>query len=134
MRESVQGTRNFPISIGQVLGWRKMRGFRPRTLVIAALKKSTFLEVIEDKLIRRRTPWDGRYTPAPSEERFALGKPYWHDDDFPIILSYKDKGKMEESNSEPERDELAPPPGYKYDKNCALVRISAINVSGSNLA
>lgn len=50
------GPQNLPVSIGEILGWHKMRRFRPKSQVIVALKKSAFLEVVDNKRIRRRVP------------------------------------------------------------------------------
>jgi hypothetical protein len=38
------------------MSWRKMRKYKPKSQVIASLKKSNFLEVVEGKRIRRRVP------------------------------------------------------------------------------
>lgn len=50
------GSQNLPVSIGEILGWKKMRRFKPKTQVIAALRRSAFLEVIDNKRIRRHVP------------------------------------------------------------------------------
>lgn len=44
------------VSINEILGFRKMRRFKPKTRVIAALKESTKLEVHKNKYIRRKEP------------------------------------------------------------------------------
>jgi len=38
------------------MSWRKMRKYKPKSQVIASLKKSSFLEVVDGKRIRRRVP------------------------------------------------------------------------------
>jgi hypothetical protein len=48
------GYKNLPVSIGEILGWKRMRRFRPKLQVIEALKKSAFLEIVDGKRIRRR--------------------------------------------------------------------------------
>jgi hypothetical protein len=56
------GTLNLPVSLGEILGWKRMRKFKPRSRVIAALKKSSVLEVLEidgKKTIRRHVPFTG---------------------------------------------------------------------------
>ena len=52
------GAKNLPVSIGMIMGWRKMRAFAPRNrkLITAALRLSAFLEVVNDKQVRRRKP------------------------------------------------------------------------------
>jgi len=50
------GTQNLPVSINEILGWRKMRRFKPKSQVIVALRKSAILEVVDNKRIRRRIP------------------------------------------------------------------------------
>jgi len=50
------GTQNFPVSINEILGWKKMRRFKPKPQVIVALRKSALLEVVDNKRIRRRIP------------------------------------------------------------------------------
>jgi hypothetical protein len=73
------GYKNLPVSIGEILGWKRMRRYRPKLQVIEALKKSAFLEVVDGKRIRRRlalvediddTPITGKLkkTEPPAEE------------------------------------------------------------------
>ncbi|TKA63134.1 hypothetical protein B0A49_09908 [Cryomyces minteri] len=50
------GAENKPVSVKHICGFKKMRGYRPHTAVIASLKKSTFLEIVDGKLIRRKVP------------------------------------------------------------------------------
>lgn len=54
------GRENLPVSINRICGFKKMRSFKPRDMVIAALRKSPFLVVSEDgKTIRRKLPLQG---------------------------------------------------------------------------
>jgi hypothetical protein len=55
------GRDNEPVSIGRICGFKKMRIYKPRNLVVAALRKSTFLEVSTNgKTIRRKIPLKGK--------------------------------------------------------------------------
>ncbi|KAF2032629.1 hypothetical protein EK21DRAFT_60500 [Setomelanomma holmii] len=55
------GRENVPVSISRICGFKKMRPYKPRTLVVAALRKSAFLEVSADgKTIKRKIPLQGR--------------------------------------------------------------------------
>ncbi|KAH9882106.1 hypothetical protein J1614_001278 [Plenodomus biglobosus] len=55
------GRENLPVSISLICGFKKMRAYKPKRLVVAALRKSTFLEVVENgKKIKRRMPMQGR--------------------------------------------------------------------------
>ena len=66
------GRENLPVSISTICGFKKMRGFKPRRLVIAALRQSAFLEVSADgKMIKRKIPLQGK----------CLLDPEFHDDD-----------------------------------------------------
>jgi hypothetical protein len=62
---------NGTVSIAQVTGWRRMRKFRPLSAVKEALKESTVVEVINNKRLRRRDPFDmakAKVTPRIDEE------------------------------------------------------------------
>jgi hypothetical protein len=55
------GRKNEPVSINRVLGFKKMRSYKPKTAAIAALRQSVFLEVSPDgKTIKRRIPLQGK--------------------------------------------------------------------------
>jgi hypothetical protein len=55
------GRKNEPVSISRICGFKKMRSYKPRSLVVAALRKSTFLEVSMDgKTIKRKIPLTGK--------------------------------------------------------------------------
>ena len=54
------GRENLPVSISRICGFNKMRGFKGKGLILAALRKSTFLKVSEDgKQISRKVPLQG---------------------------------------------------------------------------
>jgi hypothetical protein len=47
--------------VSRICGFKKMRNYKPRTLVVAALRKSAFLEVSADgKTIKRKIPLTGK--------------------------------------------------------------------------
>lgn len=49
------------MSISRICGFKKMRGYKPRSLVVAALRKSAFLQVSADgKTIKRKVPLQGK--------------------------------------------------------------------------
>lgn len=55
------GRENIPVSISLICGFKKMRIYKPKRLVIAALRKSAFLEVDENgKTIKRKMAMQGR--------------------------------------------------------------------------
>ncbi|KAH7116067.1 Argonaute siRNA chaperone complex subunit Arb1-domain-containing protein [Dendryphion nanum] len=55
------GRENLPVSISRIRGFRRMRQFKDKKMVVAALRKSTFLEVTEDgKHIKRKVPLRGK--------------------------------------------------------------------------
>ncbi|KAF1838047.1 hypothetical protein BDW02DRAFT_565309 [Decorospora gaudefroyi] len=55
------GRENLPVSISRIRGFQKMRQYKPKMLVIAALRLSTFLEVSADgKTIKRKVPLQGK--------------------------------------------------------------------------
>lgn len=54
------GRENLPVSISRICGFKKMRNFKPRSAVVAALRKSTFLAVSDDgKTVQRKVPLQG---------------------------------------------------------------------------
>ncbi|CAI6276438.1 unnamed protein product [Periconia digitata] len=54
------GRKNLPVSISRICGFKKMRGFKPKSGVVNALRKSSFLVVSNDgKLITRKVPLEG---------------------------------------------------------------------------
>lgn len=55
------GRENLPVSISRICGFSRMRQYKPKSLVIAALRLSTFLEVSADgKTIKRKIPLQGK--------------------------------------------------------------------------
>ncbi|KAF2855833.1 hypothetical protein T440DRAFT_385195 [Plenodomus tracheiphilus IPT5] len=55
------GRENIPVSISLICGFKKMRAYKPKKLVVAALRKSAFLEVVENgKKIKRKMAMPGR--------------------------------------------------------------------------
>jgi lupus La protein len=52
----VGGEANNPVDISLVHGFARMKHFQPYEAVVAALKESQLLEVIDDKAIRRKVP------------------------------------------------------------------------------
>lgn len=60
------GDGNGPVSFNQVTGWKKMRGFKPRSSVRDALSQSTVLELLDEgKKIKRRFPLMAKIQVAP---------------------------------------------------------------------
>lgn len=59
--EQCGGRENRPVSIGRILGFKKMRKFKPRSKVVASLRKSAYLDVTADgKGISRKVPLRGQ--------------------------------------------------------------------------
>ncbi|KAJ4985830.1 argonaute siRNA chaperone complex subunit Arb1 [Stagonosporopsis vannaccii] len=55
------GRENIPVSISRICGLKKMRAYKPKSLVVTALRKSAFLDVSPDgKTVRRKVPLQGR--------------------------------------------------------------------------
>ncbi|KAF1993157.1 hypothetical protein P154DRAFT_590896, partial [Amniculicola lignicola CBS 123094] len=55
------GTENRPVSVSRICGFKKMRKFKPKSMVIAALRKSVFLEVSANgKELWRKVPLAGK--------------------------------------------------------------------------
>jgi hypothetical protein len=49
------------VSISRICGFKRMRGYKPRALVVEALRQSAFLDVTEDgKTIKRKIPLQGK--------------------------------------------------------------------------
>ncbi|KAF1846604.1 uncharacterized protein K460DRAFT_417648 [Cucurbitaria berberidis CBS 394.84] len=70
--QSCGGRENLPVKIKSICGFKKMRSYKPRGLVVAALRKSPFLEVSADgKTIKRKIPLQGK----------CVLDPDFHDDD-----------------------------------------------------
>ncbi|KAK7179874.1 argonaute siRNA chaperone complex subunit Arb1 [Paraphaeosphaeria sporulosa] len=74
MLQCCGGRENLPVSIGRICGFKKMRGFKPKSIVPAALRKSAFLVVSDDgKQVSRKVPLRG---PC------ALDPDYYKDDEI----------------------------------------------------
>jgi hypothetical protein len=55
------GQKNDPVSISRICGFKKMRSYKPRSLVVEALRRSAFLEVsVDGKTIKRKIPLQGK--------------------------------------------------------------------------
>ncbi|KAF2645421.1 hypothetical protein P280DRAFT_513328 [Massarina eburnea CBS 473.64] len=62
------GRENLPVSISRICGFKKMRSYKQKSLIVAALRKSAFLTVTEDgKQISRKVPLQG---PCALDESF----------------------------------------------------------------
>ncbi|KAL6710373.1 hypothetical protein ACN47E_009319 [Coniothyrium glycines] len=60
------GRENLPVSINLICGFKKMRCFKPKRLVLTALRKSTFLEIsVDGKTVKRKIPLQGRCVTDP---------------------------------------------------------------------
>jgi hypothetical protein len=62
---------NGTVSIAQVTGWSRMRKFRPLGAVKQVLRESTAIEIVNNKRIRRRQPFDmakAKVKPCVNEE------------------------------------------------------------------
>lgn len=78
------GRDNLPVSIDRIRGFKKMRAYRPRNLVVAALRKSAFLEVTPDgKRIKRRLALQGKCALDPD----------FFKDDANDIIAYDPSGR-----------------------------------------
>ncbi|KAE8859762.1 hypothetical protein P3342_010501 [Pyrenophora teres f. teres] len=61
MLQNCGGRANNPVSINRLCGFGKMRQFKPKSKVPAALRLSAFLEVTDDgKQVKRRVPLQGK--------------------------------------------------------------------------
>lgn len=50
------GAENLPVPVKSILGFARMRKYKPKTAVVESLKKSTFLDVIDGKFLKRKIP------------------------------------------------------------------------------
>lgn len=50
------GHENLPVSIKHICGFSRMRKYKPYRSVVESLKKSEFLNIIDDKFIQRKVP------------------------------------------------------------------------------
>lgn len=57
MLQCTGGRLNLPVNVNRICGFKRMRAFKPKRIVVQALRNSTFLELTDnDKKIRRRVP------------------------------------------------------------------------------
>jgi hypothetical protein len=60
MLQCCGGRENLPVSLSRICGFKKMRSFKPKSIVPVALRKSAFLVVSEDgKRVSRKVPLRG---------------------------------------------------------------------------
>jgi hypothetical protein len=73
------GRENLPVSISLILGFNKMRAFKPRSQVVASLRKSTFLEIdAKGRQIWRKVPLQGKCRLDPDyqdDQEIAYARP-----------------------------------------------------------
>lgn len=50
------GSENLPVTIKHICGFPRMRKYKPYTSVVASLRKSTFLDVVDNKYLVRKVP------------------------------------------------------------------------------
>ncbi len=56
MLEKCGGAQNLPVTIRHIHGFARMRKYKPYRAVVNALKKSAFLDVVDDKYVKRKVP------------------------------------------------------------------------------
>ncbi|THZ89541.1 hypothetical protein D6C84_00169 [Aureobasidium pullulans] len=66
------GHENKPVSIKSICGFPKMRQYKPYRSVVESLRKSTLLEVVDDKFIKRRQPLTIKPVVSPEEIKVAM--------------------------------------------------------------
>ena len=71
MLEKMNYNENRPISIDHICGFKKMRRFKKKALIAAALRRSAFLNVTEDKKLVRKVPF---IYVAPTEQEIKTAK------------------------------------------------------------
>lgn len=65
------GAENLPVSVKHILGFSRMRKYKPPTAVIESLKKSTFLDVVDGKYLRRKVPLNLTLLVEPQSQESA---------------------------------------------------------------
>ena len=96
------GRENLPVSISRICGWRKMRKWKKRD-VVAALRKSTFLDVTPDgKQVSRKVPLVG---PCLLDEDFNK------DDDNEIAYDPRSKREVHHPVPKIPQQKKVYPPG-----------------------
>jgi len=71
MLEKMNYNENRPISIDHICGFKKMRRFKKKALIAAALRRSAFLNVTADKKLIRKVPF---IYVAPTEQEIKTAK------------------------------------------------------------
>jgi len=66
--EKLGGSMNNPVPISVLHSFKRMRHFQPFSAVLAALKDSTILEVVDEESVRRKVPLDESFTDKPLDE------------------------------------------------------------------
>lgn len=61
------GAQNLPVSVKHICGFARMRKYKPYRSVVESLKKSTFLDVVDDKYLQRKVPLSLTPTVAPQK-------------------------------------------------------------------
>jgi hypothetical protein len=81
------GRDNLPVSINLIRSFKRMKGFKPRSLVVDALRQSNFLEVTPDgKQVKRKVPLVGKC---------LLDKDYHGDDASDDEIAYDPRTRRE---------------------------------------
>ncbi|KNG46968.1 hypothetical protein TW65_06142 [Stemphylium lycopersici] len=97
------GRENDPVSINRICGFSKMRKYKPKTLVVQALRLSAFLEVSEDgKKIKRKVPLQGKCLLDPDffdDEDIAYDPRVRKPAQYPVPLLPQKKAKYPEGVS-----------------------------------
>jgi lupus La protein len=57
MNKLVGGTENNSVPLKQIHSFKRMRRFQPFSAVVAAMKESTLLDLVEGDEVKRKTPW-----------------------------------------------------------------------------
>jgi hypothetical protein len=101
-----------------------VKGFKLRRgQVIECLKQSNFIEVVDDKAIRRRVPWDGTWASAKDDADSSGIQRI-----LPESVIHVGVEEPEIKADEEESNPTIPPPGYRFDKKGYMVQISPVNV------
>lgn len=67
MLMKIGGSENLPVTIRHICGFARMRKYKPYTFVVASLRKSTFLDVVENKFLKRKVPFSKEQTVQPKK-------------------------------------------------------------------
>ena len=66
--EKVGGSANNAVPISVVHSFKRMRHFQPFPAIVAALKDSTILEVVDEENVKRKVPLDESFNDKPMDE------------------------------------------------------------------